>query len=154
MRARMTGHKQSDFLCTSTKRHRGRRLETQVRRDRARGRSRLNIDNRATSRKRDTVPLYASIVVSVHLYVHWLPHAGPHNGASMHSVPFAGPPRIKGPPAGPPLSSRCSIFLCFSTSSGGRRTQIAGCGIDSRHRLSLDHALEPEGGVSCCRRPP
>eukprot|EP00964_Phaeocystis_antarctica_P129496 scaffold93338_cov57-Phaeocystis_antarctica.AAC.4 len=27
---------------------------------------------------------------------------------------------------------------------GGRRTQIAGCGIGSRHRLSLGHAHEQE----------
>ena len=29
---------------------------------------------------------------------------------------------------------------------GGRRTQIAGCGIDSCHRLSLGHAHEQEDG--------
>ena len=73
--------------------------------------------------------LYTSIVVSVHLYVHWLPHAGPHNGASMHSVPFAGPPRIKGPPAGPPVSSGCwmlLVFLHFVSVAAAHKLRAAG----------------------------
>ena len=36
-------------------------LKCDVGRDRARGRSRLNINNRATSRKRDTVPLRVAV---------------------------------------------------------------------------------------------
>ena len=34
----------------------------------------------------------------------------------------------------------CSVAVVLLFVLGGRRTQIAGCGIDSRHRLSLGHA--------------
>eukprot|EP00964_Phaeocystis_antarctica_P143996 scaffold109674_cov48-Phaeocystis_antarctica.AAC.1 len=40
----------------------------------------------------------------------------------------------------------CSCSCSCSSFVGGRRTQIAGCGGDSRHRLSLGH-----GKRTCAR---
>ena len=42
----------------------------------------------------------------------------------------------------------CSVAVVLLFVLGGRRTQIAGCGIDSRHRLSLGHTYSRSVAVA------